>query len=248
MPANGAGRLIMWPSISPHGHLPPRPAYYVTWPGWERYRTEYLGQSATYDCFTPIVIDEPANFFSSMALVKQLLEEGVRDIPPESFLPPHSFGLGDAIRAGQPNKERLNRVPPHWLLAVAAIGDSLSAQSREGLESALESRARMHGALIGDEPNELEPEFGLEPEPEPELELESEPESEELGSLEGEVSSGAALEAIPKGLSSGDDVEEGGDKAAMAIQEAWLVFARPLLKPGDMLWSPFAGLVKDAKL
>ena len=97
MPADDSGRLLIWPTISPRGHRPPRPAFYLTWPSWERYRMRNLGENPLYEGFSPIFIDEPEGFAQSLALLVEASSDGTFGGLSAPFFEAGSFGIRQAI-------------------------------------------------------------------------------------------------------------------------------------------------------
>ncbi|MDR0550288.1 MAG: hypothetical protein LBI10_12910 [Deltaproteobacteria bacterium] len=67
-------RLWAWPAVS--GELtPPGPALYLTWPAWENYRLNALGEDC-HPFLTPVFLPDPPNFLASLNALLAIASEG----------------------------------------------------------------------------------------------------------------------------------------------------------------------------
>jgi hypothetical protein len=146
-----AGRLWLWPTLSPRGRRPPGPAWYLTWPGWERHRTLRLGESPRYPDLSPWAVEEPEGFSAALAALAEAAQDGVLAPSGPPFAPPGAWGLRRAIESGG------RAAPPAWgrdqghlLLALWSAADSARLESDELLSGALSRREAMLASLTGE--------------------------------------------------------------------------------------------------
>ncbi|MDR2455981.1 MAG: hypothetical protein LBE49_05235 [Deltaproteobacteria bacterium] len=228
MPGDASGRLIIWPTISPRGHKPPRPAFYLTWTGWERYRTSVLGESPLCGGFSPIFIEAPEGFYESLVLLTEASFDGGLQSLQTPFFDPAAEGIrqeilagpgkaGSSARGARPSPDSGGRLsvarpaelPPHLVLALASAASSSSAEAGRLLREAELGRAAMLAALTGDER-----------------------ESPAGAASEGERSDdGGEITPVP---------QEASASRFSPAALAWLKLAGPVLGPGDLLWAPKA--------
>jgi hypothetical protein len=211
--------------ISPRGFEPAAPAWYLSWPAWEAFRIERLGQAPPPEGLSPLMIGSPEGFAASLA---QLLRSA-SDAPAAVSGPPLA-GFGDqgrlrrALLSGgraEPPAGLAPRTPPHLALALWAAAESLAMDADEMLGEALGRRRRLMSELSGPDggPDESAPDLSAPDE--------SAPPSETLFPAAG-----------PTRLPAG---------GAGPILAAWLALAGPVLRPGDRLWSPRPELAEPAR-
>jgi hypothetical protein len=223
MPGDPSGRLIIWPTISPRGHKPPRPAFFLTWAGWERYRTEVLGESPLCRDFSPIFIEAPEGFYESLVMMTEASFDGGLKSLETPFFDPGADGIRREILAG-PGKAgssaqgssgspdgggrltvgRAPQLPPHLIVALASAASSSSAEAGRLMREAERGRAAMLAALTGEETPGSDSAFEGAPSPD-----------------------GGEIIPVP---------EEAPSRGPAAL--AWLKLAGPVLEPGDLLWTP----------
>jgi hypothetical protein len=212
MPADEPGRLLLWPSISPQGHTLPRPAYYLSWPGWEKHRLTCLDEKPVYEGFTPIFIDEPENFSQSLAQ----LREATRDDGIRSFRTPFYEQDYPELRAAILSYEGprrsakaafINKASPYLRVALWSASESLHFKSRTLLRRAIAEKNAMMFSMRGSDALPLPEGVTWRP--------------------QGYDPFTAPYEPTP---------EPPPEKPRTPLHAAWLELARPILKEGDLLW------------
>ncbi|MDR2367956.1 MAG: hypothetical protein LBF58_07610 [Deltaproteobacteria bacterium] len=206
------GRFFVWPNICPDDLEPPRPCHYLTWPAWERFRIERLGQSPPGPNLITFEVEDPPNFHASLSTLLDLT--GVTDLSqamsqlnrPFPLMP---FGDGEnpkaleeAIRRGPEGVKEpdglvpagLGTDPAYLLLSLWACARHLSRQADEILNQAFGQRDALFHALTG-------------------------------GEYEGQpLTNNPASPFEPMDL--------------FGVFSSWLQLASPGLKEGDWLWTP----------
>ncbi|MDR1086424.1 MAG: hypothetical protein LBP22_16590 [Deltaproteobacteria bacterium] len=108
-------RLWAWPAVT--GRLtPPGPASYLTWPAWEKFRLERLGETSD-PRMTGVMIAEPPNFTGSLISLLSGINDGSLNLsllkPP--FFDPETDGLEAALKGFRPAAPAR---PYHLILAL----------------------------------------------------------------------------------------------------------------------------------
>jgi hypothetical protein len=191
-------RIVIWPTLSPRGHDYHGLAHYLTWPGWERFRVEKLGEAETGGSLIPLHIDEPEGFPAALAA----LAEAARDAASPSSRPPlfdvQTGALrGEILAGGRPAAPGKGANLDHLLLALWSAADSQRREAEAILAKALSSRQSLLAALAGEDQEDDE---------------------------------GAQVQVPPP------------PEPPLWAARAFLRLAAPVLRPGDLLWSPWPGL------
>ncbi|MDR1658274.1 MAG: hypothetical protein LBT47_12100 [Deltaproteobacteria bacterium] len=164
-PDSRAGRLLIWPVISPENIRLSEPAHYVTWPGWEEYRMRRLGQNPPPSWLTPVYVNEPSGFIGSLTA----LLEAASDNSPALFESPMALALTSeesegslvkALRRGSAEPSQLADRPlrpAHLTLALWAVSEHYRLESDRLLSQALDGKRRLQAALTGTEPQDSDP-------------------------------------------------------------------------------------------
>ena len=214
MPVDDPGRLLIWPTISPRGHRLPRPAYYLTWPGWERHRVSFLSESPVYEGFSLIFIDEPANFAESLAQLEEAtLDDGIKSFR-TPFFETDYLEIKAAILSGESAPKPSGGVTPNWispylLVALWSTSESTHLEAKVLLDKALASRREMLTTMRG----------------------------EDAPSLSDCAISGGLSSSLGQAKPSDSEIPPPSIVSA-SLALAWLELAKPILKQGDLLWSP----------
>jgi hypothetical protein len=150
--ASPTGRTLVFPDVSPEGLQPPRPAYYLSWPAWEAFRVQRLGQAPPAEDLAPLLTDEPPNFAASLSALMTAAEDGPRpvertglgrtasDRPEESESAIKAALLGRAARPPEGSGD-------HLKLALWAVEKSLSREASSFLTRAAEKNRELFQRL-----------------------------------------------------------------------------------------------------
>ncbi|MDR1677888.1 MAG: hypothetical protein LBS44_05800 [Deltaproteobacteria bacterium] len=220
------GRLFVFPDICPSELRPPQPCLYLTWPAWESFRQEQLGQNLEEENLIPLQLPDPPAFKASLM---SLLESASHKEANSAFASLAGSGLkgretlsslARAIRGDPkepyahewPHEESVERnqsqtlEPAYLILALGAVAKNMKAQADELYQQALVWQQELMDDLRGVPDGETDVETDVkvkeweQPEPPP----------------------------------------------LTAIFSAWLKLARPLLTPLDCLWTPVKSHREDA--
>ncbi|MDR1295995.1 MAG: hypothetical protein LBO05_01205 [Deltaproteobacteria bacterium] len=230
----GRGRLIAVPFVSPEGLGHPGPVFYLTWPSWESFRLDVLGQQKDAPGFAALTVPDPPGFQESFRGSLALLRDRGGDLHP-SFPASKAVPLAEPFEtvqevvgalggrggAGAGTSEPPGTSPalPYLSLALWGYSRHLAAQADSLMGEATLRRADLLVALRGEETYEDGSEDDL---------------------LAADSSPGGDLS--PDGEDDGPNPDE---TAPAAVLASFLQIFASVRRPGDVLLAASAGVAEE---
>ncbi|MDR2141682.1 MAG: hypothetical protein LBR11_07840 [Deltaproteobacteria bacterium] len=159
-----ATRLWAWPAVS--GQLsPPEPAFYLSWPAWEKFLTTELREER-HPWLTPVFLPEPVNFLASLRSLLALAQEGGPASPAIPFFSPETAQIRSALAGRQPAT-----AAPERLALALALGHLARRAAQESLRLTQRAQSLKADLLMDltDEPQETVEEIDSFPDPSPKM-------------------------------------------------------------------------------
>ncbi|MDR0355524.1 MAG: hypothetical protein LBJ64_07275 [Deltaproteobacteria bacterium] len=267
MTVKSSGRLIVCPFISLQFISPPPKAFYLTWPSWEEFRCASMAEEPIKADLSPFFLKEPSGFKSAFAALVRILREG-GDVPlsfRNMFELPFSrssenvgdivkavragqtaagfpASLGESESAGEPSSPFLVK-RDFLMVALWNYRLRLDRLAQDSLKEAKELRLEMLVSLRGEESLIEDLSSGLDVDLADEFEAYDELEDESLfEATEGRETEGNEPED-DAGQPTTDErapVRRPDERPTdvQAVLRSWLRLAKPILEPGDVIWTP----------